>query len=172
MRVNAGTVHTVRERFVDVMLKNPTQLIKDVVKLSPLNLDEREQKPKIKIGTEVLVLTDDWNNNYILGSISQGIVLIDSQTARVEGDETLIYGDSIHIMGADGDNTATVEKAASTTDIWTKKIKIRNDSDDIIQLLLDFMDAMGTCLTGGAQVPHNKAAEVMALKAKLQAFKE
>lgn len=177
MNVRVGTVTAVNDRYLTVKLYHTNQVIENVVKTSPLNLDEREQQPNIKIGTETLVIEDDYGVTYALSSLSQGIELIKQGISRVENDELQFYGKIIKLMLATGDNVDTVEKIAEKVDIWTQKITIHNGSDDIIQILLDFMDVVSSqkaVVTSGSSVGnwgHDKTGAISALKAKLQAFK-
>lgn len=160
MNLRVGTVTGIQGRFLTVTLYHTGQVITEVAKTGPLNHDEREQRLNIKIGTEVLIIEDNYGVTYAISSLSQGIDLIKGKNSRVENDEVQVYGKEIKLMGADGDNVSTVEKKAEHVDIWTSKINIRNDSTNIIQLLADLCQA----------VADDDKGEAMSIKSKIEAY--
>jgi len=174
MNIRVGTVVSVQDRFLTVKLYNTDQVIDHVVKCSPLNLDEREQQPNIKIGTEVLLVEDDYGVVYALSSLSQGISLIKSGISRIENSEVQIYGNNIiKIMGANGDNAGTSEKSANQVDIWSKKVNIRNDATNLVQLMADLAQSVAdsTPSSGSsADSPNKEKDNALDIKSKIGAY--
>ena len=174
MNIRVGTVTAVRKRFIDVKLYNTGQVISEVVKCSSLNCDEREQQSNIKIGTEVMVIEDNYGVTYAICSLSQGIDLIKKGISRIENPEVQIYGNEIiKLMGADGDNTATVEKIAQQVDVWTEKINIRNNSTNLVQLIADLAQSVAdsTPSSGSsADSPNKEKDNALDIKSKIEAY--
>lgn len=175
--IRIGTVVEVIDRFLSVEIYHTGQVIENVVKASPLNLDEREQKPNIKIGTEVMLLEDNYGVVYAINSLSQGIDLIKEKVSRIENDTIALFGDTIKVMNSVGDNSETEELIAEKVDVYTEKIIIRNEEDDVIQIMLDFMDAvidLQTIVISGSSAGlyfHTQILTVLEIKARLEAFK-
>ncbi len=174
MNIRVGTVESVQDRFLTAKLYHTGQIIDHVVKGSPLNLDEREQKPNIKVGTEVMMLEDDYGVVYAICSLSQGIDIIKSGVSRLENNEVQIYGNEIiKIMGASGDNSGTSEKSANQVDIWSKKVNIRNDSTNLIQLIADLAKTVAdTTPTFGSSkdAPNKEKSNALSIKDKIEAY--
>ena len=86
-------------RYIDVELHPTKQLVKAVYS-NPLTLDQREQKPNIKIGSEVLILVDDETFSfYVLGTIQQGLKTIQDKKIYIieNSDEVNIKTDKLFI---------------------------------------------------------------------------
>ena len=118
------------ERDLEVRLSTGQKII--AARCNPLDLDEREQKPNVKNGTEILCMVNE-KLGVVLAvfSIAQGIKLA-NEIYRIEREEIQLYGKRIKLMDSSGDNKDTVEKIADYVDAWTKKIAIRNETVEVI----------------------------------------
>ncbi len=173
MSKRTGIVEKVGERYLTVKLHHTGQIVEKVVKTSSLNLDEREQKPKIKIGTEILMDEDDYGTLYATHSISQGISLSEKEVSRIENAFVQIYGADIKLMSASGDNTETVEKIANKIDMWTTQFTVRNDATNLIQLLMDLAQCIAdTTPDGGSSKdkPNKEKSNALAIKSKIEEY--
>jgi len=147
MRINIGNVTAVNKRYLDVKVKSTGQTLKGVVKVLPLDLDEREEEAYIRVGAEIIMLTDDHNNSYALGTTSQGINLAEG-IASIEQNHVNIHGYST--------------------------IKIHNNAHSLIPTIADFTQAMAdlaqavadTTPTGGSSAGKPNAMEATALSIK------
>jgi len=136
------------DRFIKVKLHNTDQEIKAVPSFS-LEIDQREQLSNIKVGTEVLMLVDDINNFYIIGSLNQGISLVDKQIYKIENKEqvSLLTDDMLLMSGVSGDIVKAIINVkdyelnnADKVVLNTKKFKVKNDSGEFVQILSDLAD--------------------------------
>ena len=173
-----GTVKEVQNRHLFVTVPTDTKPIK-TIRCNPLGLDEREQKPNIKIGTECIVLYDEVRGiGFTAFSISQAIELSD-KISRIENDLVLLYGKDIKIMYATGDNSDTVEKIADSLTIHSKKYEIKSESEELISTLISLVDEIiGLKVTNMALHPiaplepldGGTIAKLTTIKTKLQTF--
>lgn len=165
MDARAGKIVAVHDRFVDIELYNPSQTIKGVVKTSSLGVDEREEEPQINIGTEVLVLIDDYGTAYAIASMSQGI--------SVAKNATSVHKNNIHkFHGKSSDPNATV--IATSVDMYSKKIAFRNDTGELFDLVSQLCQAVADSTpTGGSSAGSANAQKdtALAIKSKIDSFK-
>lgn len=181
-------------RFIEIKLHNTGQIIKQAIYGNPLTLDQREQRPNIKIGTEVLVMVDDLFNFYVMLSIAQGIDLVGSKIYRIENsDEVRIMTDKLFKI-IDIDNGGKVDKFIADTKetelnsdnmtintkektiINTDKFKVKNSSGEVIALMLEFIDIMNDQIIVGnmgidATLKPVTKSLLDDLKSRLQTFK-
>jgi hypothetical protein len=129
-------------RYIDVRLHNDNKEYKAVF-INPLNLDHREQKPNIKVGSEVFVLLDDLHNIYVLGTTQQGISLVDKKIYIVENENEirLLTNDLLNISAIDGGKIEDVKLNANKTDFQTTKFKVQNDTAELLKTLSDTIQA-------------------------------
>jgi hypothetical protein len=133
-----GTVKEVHGRHLLITVPNENKPIK-TIRCNPLGLDEREQKPNIKIGTECLTFYDEVRGvGFTAFSISQAIELSD-KISRIENDLILLYGKDIRLMDCTGDNKDTVEKISDSLTTHCKKYEIKSESDELITTLIDLV---------------------------------
>jgi hypothetical protein len=178
MKIILGTIKEITDRECIVTLPNQDEIV--TVRLNPLNLDEREQKPNIKVGTECLTLFDERRGvGYTCFSLSQGVAL-SKEIARLEQKEVQVYGDTIKLMGASGDNKDTQEKEASSILMRAKKYKIKSESEELIQTLIDLVsEIMAIKVTCMAKHPLSPlepldggtVGKLGAIKSRLESFK-
>ena len=135
LKLLTGNVISQRNRFISVKLHGTGQIITNVVIANKIDLDEREQQPNIKIGAEVLMLSDGLSNVFAINSISQAIKLLGKKVYRIENDEVQIYSPLIKLMDSTGDNDDTEEVISGLVDVWTNKMKIRNDTVELVDNL-------------------------------------
>lgn len=167
LELHVGKVTTVLDRFLDVELFNPKQLIRNVVKTSSLDLDEREEEPQINIGTEVLVIIDEYGNAYAIASLSQGIAIAKNKTTIIRNDTNLFYAKDTLLSGDGG-------AIATTVDVHSSTIKLRNGSDDLVDLMSQLAQAVAdTTPSSGSSAGTANAEQgtAMTIKGKIDAFK-
>ncbi|MFT7880453.1 MAG: hypothetical protein ABXS91_08675 [Sulfurimonas sp.] len=167
MDIRAGKIAEVSDRFVDVELYNPTQLIRNVVKTSSLDLDEREEEPQINIGTEVLVLIDDYGTAYAIASMSQGIAIAKNKTTIIRNETNKFFAVNTLISGDGGE-------VGGVADIYSSKIKLRNDTGELFDLVSQLCQAVAdTTPTGGSSAGSANAqkATALAIKEKIDSFR-
>jgi hypothetical protein len=178
MKIIIGTIKEITDRECTVTLPNQDEMT--TVRLNPLNLDEREQKPNIKIGTECITLFDERRGvGYTCFSLSQGIAL-SKEIARLEQDEVQIYGDKIKLMGASGDNKDTQEKESTSITMRAKKYEIKSESEELIGTLVDLVSEIMaikvTCMAMHPLAPlepldGGTVGKLGVIKSRLESFK-
>ncbi|NOR58954.1 MAG: hypothetical protein GQ474_10575 [Sulfurimonas sp.] len=167
MELHVGKIVAVHDRHVDVELYSPKQLIKNVVRVHPIDLDEREEQAKVNIGTETLLMIDDLGSAYAMGSISQGIVIAKNATTRIQNDTNLLYAQNTTISAPDGETAIKAEVNAST-------IKLTNGTDDLIDLVSQLCTAVANSApTSGSSSgsANSQKSTAEGIKAKVDAFK-
>jgi hypothetical protein len=187
-----GKIVKDNERFIDVELFHvkPKRIIKNVVKLFPLDCDEREEECNIKEGIEVCILLTNVSgheNAVCLGSSNQGIKLGGRGISKIENlEEVQIISKVIKLHDNAGkrDKINSNKKLAEKILGDTKKFAVSNDADEIIDILVktqeqlaDLAKAFAVHLTSGT-LPHDKMptggliyAKVKILKEKLESFR-
>ena len=165
LRLSIGTVSEVKDRVISVKMSESGQIVPNVVKVLPLDLDEREETALIRVGAEVLILSDEYNHSFVIGTTSQGINL-SGAIARVEQELVKIYGNDIEIKGMDG-------SIADSVDMHSYKINIHNAGNSLFPILAEICQAIAdTSPVGGSSdgKPNIKKAEALALKVKCESF--
>jgi len=161
-------------RYIDIEL-HPTKQIVRAVYSNPLNLDQREQKPNIKVGSEVLVLVDDDTFSfYVIGTIQQGLATLQDRRIYIieNSDEVDIKTDKLFI--SKGITNKYIEK----TEHYTEKIKIENSQgNEIISLISKFVDIVINKVSIGnlgqpVKLDPNTINELSDLKNRIDTFKE
>ena len=119
--------------------------------INPLTLDHREQRPNVKVGSEVFVLVDKLYNYYILGTTQQGIQLVDKKIYKIENsDEIQILTDKeLNITSISNSKIEKVNLKAKelkedldTKEIQLNTIKIQNSTAELISVLSDTLQAL------------------------------
>jgi hypothetical protein len=178
MKLIIGKIKEVQNRFLVVSLPDGETI--KTIRANPLNLDEREQKPNIKIGTECLTLFDERTHTGITCfSISQALTLA-NKIYRIEQEEIQLYAKRIRIMSCSGDNTSTVEEIGDEITIHFKKFAIKSESEELITCLLDLIDAIvgqkTICMAIHKAAPlepldGGTIAKLLAIKQRVDSFK-
>ena len=134
--------------------------------INPITLDHREQRPNIKTGSEVILIFDDLYNFYVLGTIQQGIDLIDKKQYKIENaDMVQILTDKQFL--ANGINQTYIDN----TNFKTSKFEVENDTAQLLHTLSDTLKAFMelSIVIGNMGQPAYITPE---LKAKLQELKD
>ncbi len=127
IQILTGTVEAVEDTFINVKLHNNNQIVK-CVKISPINLDEREQKPNIKTGTEVIGLLVGVVP-IILGSMAQGVDKVTDEIYRIENLKTWVLTDEFEVKKTESGGEIDY------TDILTKKLHVNNGTHELMALI-------------------------------------
>ena len=136
--------------FIKVKIHDTDQEI-EAVYHSPLSLDRRAERPNVEVGTEIGLLFDNIDTFYVLGATQQGITPSGDKARRFKNNDMF--------------------------EVQSKKLKIHNDTAELITLISDFMgtvSSMKADVTGGSSSgkwAHDKASDITALKKKLDSFK-
>ena len=143
METNIGIVKASKDGFLEVEISNPKQTIKKAVLLHPAELDEREETALIKNGTEVIILTDESNATYVLGSTSQGIKRSGKKIKIVEQDEALLKGKIVQVkgLGDEASADAFLVKAKATL-IASDTFAVLSSGVDLMDVLIEMADAI------------------------------
>ena len=177
------------DKFIDIELKSTSQKVKALF-VNPINLDAREQKSNIKIGSEVFVLVDDVYNYYVIGTTQQGIEIVEDNIYKIENkDEVSILSDKLFsikgitsksIESGDiniktlGINTENITiKNDKNIDISLKKLSLKNDTAELIATLSELVLTISTmqCVGNlGSPAPLNPADVVKLNKVKVNSF--
>ena len=144
-------------RYIKIELHSTKQQVKALY-INPLNLDQREQKPNIKIGTEVFVLTDEFSNFFVIGSTQQSIMVEDSKIYIIENKNKVeVKTDDLFLVNSiSGNKTTTANIKAvdlildtdnftsNTTNATfnTDKFKVTNGSDEVLSLVLELISGL------------------------------
>lgn len=123
------------DRFIKVKLHNSNKEYKAIF-INKLDLDQREQRPNINVGTEVFVLIDEFHNIYVLGSLQQGIDLVGSKIYVIKNkDEVKVKTDTtLNMIGYDNNRI-------NQTNLLSQKVLIENDTASLLQTLSDTIQA-------------------------------
>jgi hypothetical protein len=165
-------------RYINIMLHATKQTVKAIY-VNPLTLNQTEQKPNIKKGTEVLCLFDGLSNFYVLGSTQQTYVSLEEDKIYIVENEKKVEvrtSDLFLVNDKNGDKVKNVNVKTVNTTLETDKLNITNGSDDIVSLISEFIDTVsnGTWIGNlSAPVPTSDAtkAQLSNIKARLEAFK-
>ena len=178
LRIITGTTKSnpndTSNRYIDVELHPTKQLVKAVYS-NPLTLDQREQKPNIKIGSEVLILVDDETFSfYVLGTIQQGLKTIQDKKIYIieNSDEVNIKTDKLFISQGISD------KYIKKTEHYTNKLKIENSQgNEVISLISEFIDIVKNKVSVGnlgqpVKLDPDTINKLDDLKNRIDTFKE
>jgi hypothetical protein len=171
-------------RYITVKLIPSNQIVKAVF-INPIILDSREQKPNVKVGTEVLVAIQNDSECFILGSTQQGT---DKETKKIykleNSDEVQILTDKkLLISGIDGDieesviNTKSLTlNNADKTILNTTQFNVKNSTAEYTSTLSDTIQAVTDLIVIGnlgvpATLDPSTISALQALKAKIDSFK-
>ncbi len=194
-RITAVTVtnpNDNNDNFIIIKLSGTGQEVK-ALWVNPLILDHREQKPNVKIGTEVCVFVDEFYQYTVMGSTQQGITMVNKKTYLIENaDKVSILTDKrVNISSINGGmvdvgtfkikeldykgNNAIIT-LNNNLEIALTKWKITNGADEIVALLLELIqaiiDEMHIVNLGRPTVVHPASkAKYRDIKSRLQAFK-
>ena len=165
-------------RYINIELHATKQVVKAIY-VNPLNLNQTEQKPNIKKGTEVLCLFDDLSNFYVLGSTQQTYVSLEEDKIYLIENEKKVEvrtSDLFLVNNIGGGKIKDVNVNTENTTIETNKLNITNGSDDIVSLVSEFIDTVSNGVWIGnlsAPVPVSDAtkAQLSDIKTRLEAFK-
>ena len=181
-----GKVIKDNERFLDVELFHvkPKRIIKNVVKLFPIDCDEREEECNIKLKTEVCILLTSVNgheNAICLGSSNQGIKLGGRGITKIENlEEINIISKVIQLSNNVGkrDKINSDIKLAEKILAYTKKLYITNYEEEVIDNLTKTQEqleklakAFATHKTLG-YLPHDKMADGAMIFAKVRTLRK
>ena len=156
-------------RFIKIELTHNKQIVKSAY-TNPLTLDHREQRPNIKIGTEVIVLVDELSNYLIIGSSSFGAVLEPTKKYRVENE------DNVSILTKDFKATTKDGGIMDKSTILTDKMIVKNSTAELITTLSDTLQALIDLEMIGnlgqiSKIFSTSNADFTDLKAKIDSFK-
>ena len=166
------------DKFIMVKLHQTEQKVKAVF-VNPITLDHREQKPNIKIGSEVAVIFDEHLQVfYVIGTIQQGIELVKEKIYKVENsDEVQILTDKkLTIESIGGEKIKETTLQSETVEVLLNTIKIQNQTAELIATLSDLVQAnIDEQHIGNLGVPtalHPASSSAYSdIKAKIDSFK-
>ena len=186
-----GKIIKDRERFIDVELFHvqPKRIIKNVVKIFPLDCDEREEECNIKDEIEVCILLTNVSgheNAVCLGSSNQGIKLGGRGISKIENLEEVQLISKIiklHDNNGERDEINSDKKLAEKILGYTEKFAISNEENEIIDILTKTQEQLEKLAEAFAEhltisyLPHDKMmdgamifAKVKILRQKLEQF--
>ena len=179
--------------FITVKLIPTEQEVKAVF-VNPLNLDTNEQKPNIKIGSEVICMFDDETYSfYVMGTVQQSNKPIAEKKSIIENaDEVDILTDTLlKIESISGskivdvslqaenitiDNDEYIQNTSGTHSLTVDKIEVKNSANELISVLSELIDeiiasqGIGNLGTPVLLAPPT-IAKLTAVKTKLDTFK-
>lgn len=162
MKLLHGNIESVGVKSCSVRLKTG-QLLQDVPYLTSLDEDGREEQIKIKVGLEVGLLVGEYGHAYIVGSsniaidVLEKVKRIEQETILMRAKELLISSSSnfdevnspktrMDLLEALSEHTTfkstyfDIKKEdgelSERVQFETKKFAVKNDSDEIIDLLI------------------------------------
>jgi len=164
---------TDENKYIEIQL-HPTNQIVKAIYANPLTLDEREQKPNIKIGTEVLVIMDDNTFSfYVLGATQQSIKVTDKKVYVIENSDLVnVKTDKLFLVNG-------IENSfVKDTQIKTEKLSISNSKgNEIVSLFSEYIDIVDNLIVDGnlgrpAMLNPATKTKLEDLKSRLDTFKE
>lgn len=190
MYIVRGTITKRMDRDVEVKLSNG-QTIK-AVRLNKLDLNEDEQYPRIKTGTEALVLIDRDGNAFTLGSIAQTTKQESKKQYLVKNGIVRLQAGEIALESESGGNADKITVKSNDTKIESKKTvqegdnfeskykstKISNNSDELFALLTKLVNEISSIKimipsgssAGMWKLDPSSIAKLKIIGAKLDAF--
>jgi hypothetical protein len=167
-----------KDRFIEIQLIPNGEKVK-AVWVNPTNLDHREQKPNIKVGSEVFVLCDELFNYYVIGTTQQGIELVDKKIYKIENsDEIQILTDKkLTIQNIAGNKIEDTTLKTKKMEVELDKFSITNSTTEWVQTLSDTLQALidleivGNLGQPAYDSPTTKQ-KFIDLKARIDSFKQ
>jgi len=172
---NPNEVNDNEARYIMIKMHTTEQEVKALY-INPITLDQREQKPNIKIGSEVFVLIDDYYSFFVIGTTQQKISLLNDKIYLIENEQQIeLKTDNLIIGGVTNAKTENFTIEATNTTINTTKMVISNGSDEILALMSELIDTLKSGVWVGnlsAPVPMSTATKTLLedINSRLQAF--
>ncbi len=181
------------DNFITIKLIPTEQEVKAIY-VNPITLDTNEQKPNIKIGSEVACIFDDETYAfYVIGTIQQSNKPISEKKYIVENsDEVDILTDillkiesisggkivdvSLQAENITIDNDKYIQTTSGTHSLTVDKIEVKNSANELISVLSELIsELIALQCIGNLGVPALLApptiAKLTAVQVKLDTFK-